>query len=263
MAFGDGVVHWPAAQVALGCAVLIQIATNFANDLFDFQKGADTAARQGPLRVTQAGFVTTKHMKQATVCVVLLTLMGGLYLTWRGGWPILVIGVASIAAGILYTGGPYPLGYMGFGDVLVLIFFGPVAVGGTYYVQALSLPLAVVIAGLAPGLLSVAILTVNNLRDVEQDRVAGKKTLVVRFGRFFARGEYVAAVVAACLIPILLYSASGKHFFSLLTLAVLVAAWPAFRKIRTEEGPSLNPLLAYTSKLLLFYSTLFAIGWVL
>lgn len=263
MAYGDGGFHWPSALTALVCAVLIQIATNFANDLFDFEKGADTELRQGPLRVTQAGWVGPETMKRATLLVLALTLLGGVYLIWRGGWPIAVIGAASIAAGILYTGGPYPLGYAGLGDVLVLVFFGPVAVAGTYYVQALHVDAAVFIAGFAPGLLSVAILTVNNLRDMEEDSRTGKKTLAVRFGRGFARGEYILSVGAACLLPLLLYSSSGQRAYSVVAAAVLLAAIPAFRTVLSVSGPRLNPLLAYTAKLLLLYSALFSAGWVL
>jgi len=262
MAYGDGGFHLVSSLVALVCAILIQIAANFANDLFDFEKGADTELRQGPLRVTQAGWVTPEVMKRATVCVIVLTALGGLYLIWRGGWPIAVIGILSIVAGMLYTGGPYPLGYLGLGDLLVLVFFGPVAVAGTYFVQTLSLNAAVVIAGLAPGFLSVAILTVNNLRDMDEDQRTGKKTLAVRYGRRFARGEYILSVSVACLLPVLLYLISGQRVYSMATVAVLVAAVPAFRKICTVSGPRLNPLLGYTAKLLVVYSALFSFGWI-
>lgn len=263
MAEGDGVFHAPSALTALACAVLIQVATNFANDLFDFEKGADTESRQGPLRVTQAGFVTPGTMKRGIAAVLTLTLLGGLYLVWRGGWPAALIGLFSVAAGLLYTGGPRPLGYLGLGDLFVLVFFGPVAVAGTYYVQTLSVNLTVVAAGLAPGLLSVAILAVNNLRDADEDRRTGKRTLAVRFGRGFVRAEYVAAVVAACLLPLALYLVSGQRPWSAATAVVVVAALPAFRRIFVSEGPSLNPVLAYTAKLLLLYSALFSVGWVL
>ena len=164
---------------------------------------------------------------------------------------------------MLYTGGPRPLGYMGLGDVLVLVFFGPVAVAGTYYVQALTVSPAVLVAGLAPGLLSVAVLTVNNLRDTDEDRRAGKKTLAVRFGRGFARAEYIAAVVAACLVPVVLYLASGMRPWSIAGSLVLVAALPATRRLLISEGASLNPVLAGTAGLLLLYSVLFSVGWVI
>ena len=263
MALGDGGFHAPAALVALACSVLIQVATNFANDLFDYEKGADTEARQGPLRVTQAGLVTSGKMKRGILVVLTLTLLGGLYLIWRGGWPAALIGIFSVVCGLLYTGGPRPLGYMGLGDLFVLVFFGPVAVAGTYYVQALTVNATVIVAGLAPGLLSVAILAVNNLRDAEEDRRTGKRTLAVRFGPGFARGEYIAAVVAACLLPLLLYLASGQHPYSVAAVAVVVVALPAFRRLFSVEGTLLNPVLAYTARLLLLYSAVFSVGWVL
>ena len=263
MAVDDGGFHAPSALAALACAVLIQVATNFANDIFDFEKGADTESRQGPLRVTQAGLVTPGMMKRGIAAVLTLTLLGGLYLVWRGGWPAALIGIFSVAAGLLYTGGPRPLGYMGLGDLFVLVFFGPVAVAGTYYVQALSVNATVIAAGLAPGLLSVAILAVNNLRDADEDRRTGKRTLAVRFGCGFARREYVAAVVAACLTPLALYLASGQRPWSVAATAVAAAALPAFRRIFVFEGPSLNPVLADTAKLLLLYSAVFSVGWVL
>ena len=263
MAYGDGGLHGPSAVASLACAVLIQIATNLANDLFDFEKGADTEARQGPMRVTQAGLLTPAAMKRGIVVVLALAVLCGLHLVWRGGWPVLLIGLLSIAAGLLYTGGPRPLGYLGLGDLLVLVFFGPVAVAGTYYVQVLNVDSTVIVAGLGPGLLSVAMLAVNNLRDTDDDRRAGKKTLAVRFGRGFARGEYITAVVAAGLLPILLWLASGRHPYSVAGCLTVVAALPAFRRLLVSEGAALNPILAYTAKLLLIYSTLFSVGWVL
>ena len=263
MAFGDGGFHAPAALVALACSVLIQVATNFANDLFDYQKGADTEARQGPMRVTQAGLVTPGMMRRGILVVLTLTLLGGLYLIWRGGWPAALIGVLSVTAGLLYTGGPRPLGYLGLGDLFVLVFFGPVAVAGTYYVQALTVNATVIIAGLAPGLLSVAILAVNNLRDADEDRRTGKRTLAVRFGPGFTRAEYIIAVVVACILPLVLYLVSGAHPYSVAAVAVIVVALPAIRRLFTTEGPLLNPVLADTARLLLLYSAVFSIGWIL
>ena len=263
MAAGAGALHVPAALAALVCAVLIQVATNLANDLFDFEKGADTESRLGPMRVTQARLITCATMRRGIVAVLALTVLCGLYLVWRGGWPILVIGLVSVAAGMLYTGGPRPLGYMGLGDLLVLVFFGPVAVAGTYYVQALTVNPTVIVAGLGPGLISVAMLAVNNLRDTDADRRAGKKTLAVRFGPGFARVEYVAAVVAACLLPLALHLASERHPWSLAGCLTVFAALPAIRSLLICEGASLNPVLARTAGLLLIYSALFSIGWVL
>lgn len=263
MAYADGVLHLPSALVALFCAILIQIGTNFANDYFDFLKGADTADRLGPLRVTQAGLVTLEMMKQATLIVFTLACLGGAYLIWRGGWPILLIGVLSILSGIMYTAGPHALGYLGLGDLFVLVFFGLAAVGGTYYVQALTVTPEALIAGVAPGLLSVAILVVNNLRDLEDDCKVGKKTLAVRFGRRFAQWQYLFSVVVASLIPVLLYLVFNASLFVLIATLVLPAALPACRAVFSRTGAALNPILGTTGKLLLVYSVLFSIGWVL
>jgi len=263
MAYADGALYPPAALVALVCAILIQVGTNFVNDYADFFKGADTAGRLGPVRVTQAGLVTPQTMRTAIILVFTAACIGGLYLILRGGWPILLIGVLSILSGILYTAGSRPLGYLGLGDVFVLIFFGPVAVAGTYYVQALTVTPQALIAGVAPGLFSVAILVVNNLRDIEGDRSVGKLTLAVRFGKRFAQWQYVVSVVFACLVPVLLVVSFQGSAFVLLASSVLFAALPAFRAVFTQTGAALNPILGTTGKLLLLYSVLFSIGWVL
>lgn len=263
MAYGDGVYHIPAALAALLGALLIQIGTNFVNDYADFKKGTDTGDRIGPLRVTQAGLVTPTQMKFAIWLVFFLTLLAGLYLVYRGGWPVVIIGVLSIVSGALYTAGPYPLGYLGLGDIFVLIFFGPVALAGTYYVQALTINWIAILAGLAPGLLSVAILTVNNLRDIEGDTKAGKKTLAVRFGRNFAKNEYFYSILLAGLIPVMIFFITGQHKFALLaTLTLFFTPKPLKAIFSQTDGPSLNNALAGTGKLLLIYGILFSIGWV-
>lgn len=263
MAYGDGVYHLPAALAALLGALLIQIATNFVNDYADFKKGTDTGERIGPLRVTQAGLVTPTQMKFAIALVFFLTVLAGLYLVYRGGWPVVIIGVLSIVSGALYTAGPYPLGYLGLGDIFVLIFFGPVALAGTYYVQALTINWIVILAGLAPGLLSVAILTVNNLRDIDGDTKAGKKTLAVRFGRNFAKNEYFYSVLLACLIPVMIFIITGQHkFAALAALTLFFAPGPLKAVFSQTDGPTLNNALAGTGKLLLIYGILFSIGWV-
>jgi 1,4-dihydroxy-2-naphthoate octaprenyltransferase len=265
MARADGVFHGPSALCALLGAVFIQIGTNYANDYFDFVKGADREDRVGPLRATQAGLVTPAQMKRAAMLVFGSAFLAGLYLIYRGGIPILVIGVLSIACGILYTGGPYPLGYLGLGDLFVLVFFGPVAVAGTYYVQAQSFDPLPVIAGLSPGLFSVAILTVNNLRDVATDRLSGKKTLPVRLGVTFARWEYALSLFAASVVlPLYLCLVTGEHWLALASMVAFPLAASPLRTVFTiEDGPALNAALAATGKLLLGFSLLFSIGWVL
>jgi len=264
MAYADRGGYWPAALAALFGAVMIQIGTNFANDYWDFKKGSDTVHRIGPTRVTQAGLITPSAMVVATIAAFGLAFLAGIYLVYRGGWPIVAIGLSSILFGVLYTAGPAPLGYTGLGDLFVLIYFGPVAVAGTYYVQALTVTPEVVISGLAPGLFSVGILTVNNLRDIDSDHQAGKKTLPVRFGRGFARAEYLISIVLACLVPILLVIMTGRHYFSMGAFVTIMVSQPVIVKVFTStDGTVLNDALADTGKLLLLYSVLFGVGWLL
>ena len=264
MAYGDGGFHALAAVAALLGALLIQIGTNFCNDYADFKKGADTEARIGPMRVTQAGLVTPEAMFRATVLVFALATCVGIYLVVRGGWPMFWIAVLSVAAGVAYTAGPYALAYLGLGEVFVLIFFGPVAVGGTYYVQTGQWPWYVTVAGLAPGLLSCAILAVNNLRDVDQDRAAHKRTLAVRFGKRFARAEYLLCVSGAVLmIPLIMWQGFLQSPLLLLSILCLPAGMRPLRAvIGRVEGPALNPVLGQTARLLLLYALLFTVGWI-
>lgn len=264
MAFGDGVHHFLAASVALVCSVLIQVGTNFVNDYGDYKKGTDDEERIGPLRVTQAGLVSPRGMKRAIWVVFGLTVLIALYLVWRGGWPVALIGGFSILSGVLYTAGPFPLGYVGLGDLFVLVFFGPVAVAGTYYVQALTVNWVVIAAGFGPGLISVAILAVNNLRDIEGDRKSGKRTLAARFGRGFAMGEYFYSLLIAALIPLGIYMVTGLYKYTILTVLMLFFALPVLRVVFSKtDGPSLNGALASTGKLLLIYGFLFSLGWIL
>lgn len=265
MAFDVGAFHAPAVLCCALGALLIQIGTNYANDYFDFVKGTDTAERVGPTRATQAGLVTPRQMLLATILVFGLAFIPGAYLMWRGGLPILAIGLVSVACGLLYTGGPYPLGYLGLGDLFVLVFFGPVAVAGTYYVQTLTVTPEVLLAGLAPGLFSTAILTVNNLRDADTDVKTGKRTLAVRLGKTFARWEYVVTLVAgALLVPLALCLYTGQHWPVMISSLTLLAAIPAVRVVFSSAGgPALNVILARTGQLLLLFTVLFSVGWLL
>lgn len=265
IAIGDERGHLTSALVAMFCAILIQVATNFANDFFDFVKGADTADRKGPRRATQAGLITPEAMRSAFVTVFLLAFLLGLYLVYRGGFPVLVIGLASILFGVLYTGGPYPLGYNGLGDIFVLIFFGPVAVAGTYYVQGLQWSETAIIAGLAPGLISTALLTVNNLRDIDTDKKAGKRTLAVRFGADFARQEYRWCMILAFIIPLILILILRDHYFTTAVFLLLPMWIKAQKTVDAADATAteLNGILALTGKFLFQYGILFAIGWLL
>lgn len=260
LAWHQGLCMWLPALAALLGALLIQIGTNFANDYFDFKKGADTPQRLGPVRVTQAGIIAPNTMKWAFILTFAAAALVGLYLIARGGWPIVIIGVLSILCGALYTGGPYPLGYLGLGDLFVLVFFGPVAVAGTYYVQTLQWSWLSILLGLAPGLFSVAILTANNLRDVKEDTNSNKKTLVVRWGKLWGKMEYTGSVILACLLPI--YLSPTHSLLHALPALTLLPALASIKTIWTKEGKILNHVLADTGKLLLIFTLLFCIGWL-
>ncbi len=264
LAFSDGAGHWPSATAAALGALLLQIGANYANDYYDFIKGADKQERLGPTRATAAGMVSPQAMKRAFIIIFALAALVGVYLIMRGGWPIVIIGVLSIASAILYTGGPYPLGYNGLGDLFVFIFFGLVAVGGTYYVQALQIGRTALIAGAAPGLFSVAILTVNNLRDIRDDRRSGKRTLPVLFGEKIGRAQYVLSVLIACLVPLFLIAQTGSHRWAAAAAAALLPTIPVMRILYTQPpGVIYNRALAQTGKALFIFSLLFSIGWLL
>ncbi len=262
LAFADQAAHWPSLIAALLGALLIQIGTNFANDYFDHTQAVDTEDRLGPLRMTQAGLVTPQRMRNATILAFSLAFLIGVYLVVRGGWPIVIIGLASILFGVLYTGGPFPLGYNGLGDIFVLIFFGPVAVGGTYFVSAQTITADALIAGLAPGMLSTAILVVNNTRDLPTDRAAGKKTLAVRFGRGFSVAQYGVLVMGAALVPILHCLVTAQHHWAMLASIIVIPGIILIRTLAQREGVVLNETLANTGKLLALYGVLFSLGWV-
>jgi 1,4-dihydroxy-2-naphthoate octaprenyltransferase len=255
-----GTVRWAPALAALLGALLLQIGANFANDVFDFEKGADTAERLGPTRAVQAGLLSAKSMRLGMVVVFALALALGLYLTAVAGPAILIIGCASIVSAIAYTGGPYPLGYHGLGDLFVFVFFGLVAVCGTAFVELGRVPLLAVVCALPVGALATAILVVNNLRDRQTDQVAGKRTLAVRFGRGFALGQYRALIAVSYLVPLGLALSRSVGPEVLLPVASLPLALKTERAVKSQEGRALNPLLAATAKLLLIFGLLFALG---
>ncbi|GAB4437829.1 MAG: 1,4-dihydroxy-2-naphthoate polyprenyltransferase [Anaerolineae bacterium] len=263
VAFGDGVFSlWPALAALLG-ALLLQIGANLANDVFDYKKGADTAERLGPLRVTQAGLLTPEQVLAGMWVTFGLATLIGLYLVWVGGWPIVAIGLLSILSAIAYTGGPFPLGYNGLGDLFVFIFFGLVAVCGTYYVQALNVSAAAVWASLPVGFLATAILVVNNLRDVETDRAAGKKTLAVRLGAAGAKAEYFLLLAGAYAVPPLMWLLGLESPWVMLAWLSLLRVPPLARLILHQIGRPLNEALAGTARLELLFSLLFAVGLAL
>jgi 1,4-dihydroxy-2-naphthoate octaprenyltransferase len=243
---------------ALVASVLIQIGTNLANDYFDFRKGADTAGRLGPIRVTQSGLVAPATVRGATILTFGLAALIGVYLVAVGGWPILAIGLLSIGAGVVYTGGPWPLAYHSLGDLTVFIFFGLVAVIGTAYLHAGALlPLAIVNA-LPVAALVTAILVVNNLRDIDTDRATGKRTLEVRLGRRGTRLEYLLLVIVAYLVPLASWLALGVPRFFWVPWLSLPLAVHLVRVVFTAEGRPLNAALAGTGRLHLLFGILLA-----
>jgi 1,4-dihydroxy-2-naphthoate octaprenyltransferase len=262
-AWYDGHFSCGAAALCLGFALLVQVGTNFANDYYDFVHGADNAARVGPRRAVAAGLVAPATMRSAMIAVFAAAFVTGLgLLAWGGPW-LLVIGVASIVCGIAYTGGPWPLGYHGLGDVFVFIFFGLVAVGATYFVQAKTVTADVGLAAVGIGALAANILVVNNYRDADTDAVAGKRTLVVRFGRGAARAQFIAAQLVALAVPVVLL-VRGHRAWVLLPLALApLAAWHA-RRLRQSQTPAeLIALLGDTGKFLALYALLFSAGLAL
>lgn len=264
LAWRDGDFVGPAALACLVFALLVQIGTNFANDYYDFVKGADTAERVGPRRAVASGWVTPATMKRAMFAVFALAFITGLTLLGYGGWPLLVIGVASIVCGIAYTGGPYPLGYNGLGDLFVFIFFGLVAVGATYFVQTTVITQEAWFIGAGIGALAANILVVNNYRDVETDARAGKRTLVVRFGRRFARIQFIVGHGIA-LAALLAVGAGDWHPAVLIGgAAVCVAAgWIQSRRLAKATTPAeLIRLLGATGMYLAVYALVLAASLV-
>ena len=259
VAHASGHLSWIPAIAALVGALLIQIGTNLANDYFDFKKGADTHERLGPLRVTQAGLLSETAVRNAMIATFAMAALVGTYLVAVGGWPIAVIGILSIMSGVAYTGGPYPLGYNGLGDVFVFIFFGLVAVTGTYWVQALEWSNTALLSAVPVGLLSVAILIVNNYRDIDTDVKAGKRTLAVRMGRKATRVQYGATLAIAYLVPVIQFSL-GYSIWILLPLLTTPIAILRLRQFLALSGKDLNPVLENTAKLLIFFGGLYTVG---
>lgn len=262
VAFSEGAFHfWPALAALLG-ALLLQIGANFSNDYFDYKKGADTHARLGPLRVTQARLLAPQQVLAGTWVVFGLAALCGLYLALHAGWLVVVAGLLSIAAAVAYTGGPFPLGYNGLGEVFVFIFFGLVAVVGTDYVQSGQISSRALWAALPIGLLTVNILVVNNLRDAETDRASGKKTLAARFGAAWARREYRLVLAVAYLLPLIMWLVGAASAWALLAWASIPLALPILHLVERESGVRLNLALARTGQFELVYGVLFSLGLV-
>jgi 1,4-dihydroxy-2-naphthoate octaprenyltransferase len=251
----------PALACLLG-ALLLQIGANLANDVFDYYRGADAKARLGPLRVTQAGLLSPPQVLAGMWIVFGLASLLGIYLFLEAGWPVLLIGLACIAAAVAYTGGPFPFGYYGLGDLVVFLFFGPVAVCGTYFVQALTVSPLTLWCSLPMGFLITAILVVNNLRDIASDRQVRKKTLAVRLGARGARWEYTLCLAAAYLIPLLMVLLDQSSLWAMLAWLSIPQALKVGRGVWRQEGRPLNQSLAGTGQLTLVFGILFSLGLI-
>ncbi len=261
VAFRDGYREWPAALAALLAALALQIGANFANDLSDFRRGADNDSRLGPPRATQLGLLTQRQVVAAILVAFGVATFLGLYLVYVGGWPIVAIGLASMLAAVTYTGGPWPFGYRGLGEVFVFIFFGVVAVAGTYYVQSGEISGHVIAASIPVSLTVTAILVVNNVRDIDTDRLAGKFTLAVYLGRRLARTEFVVVVAGAYLASAALWLLGGYSGWVLLSwLSVPAAFVPVGAVLARTDGPALNQALRSTARLHLLFGILLAVG---
>ncbi|MCY3593071.1 MAG: 1,4-dihydroxy-2-naphthoate polyprenyltransferase [Acidobacteria bacterium] len=249
------------ALAALGTAIGLQIGTNLSNDVLDFDRGADTEKRVGPRRAVQSGLLGRREVWGGAWCAFGAAVLCGLYLASVAGWPVLALGAVAIVSGLLYTAGPWPLAYVGLGDAFVLLFFGFAAVVGTTWVQALSAPPSAWWAGLSVGSLAVAILVTNNLRDEETDAAAGKRTLIVRFGRRFGLIEFAACLSVAFLAVLPTVAVLGPWL--MLSWLALPFAVAVQRSVWRGEGAVLNLALAATARLLLLFGVLLSIGIVL
>jgi 1,4-dihydroxy-2-naphthoate octaprenyltransferase len=259
LAFADGSIDWLGAAIALICSLLIQIATNIINDLYDFRKGADNDKRLGAKKALTAGLLTERHLVIATVAVMLTAFFLGLILVWRAGWVILAIGLLSLFFAWAYTGGRYSLAYIGLGDVFVFLFFGLAAVCGTYYLHQQVFSLSSVVLATGAGAIAVNILGVNNLRDIPTDSEVGKKTLAVRFGEGFARQLYFWLMVVSYLVPFVLVLMGYGYgvFLAFLSIPLALRQW---RLVAHERGKALNPALGGTAQLLFLYGVLISLG---
>ena len=262
LAYHDGSFYFFIFAMTLLAAVLIQVGANFANDVFDFQKGADRDDRLGPTRATQSGLISAEKMKKAMWLTFALAICVGFYLAFIGGWPIVWIGLASIAAGIAYTGGPYPLGYHGWGEVFVFIFFGLIAVPGSYYLQSGTVNEMSFWMGAATGMLSTAILVVNNLRDADSDTLSGKRTLAVRFGKKFSKIQYSILILIPFMLPLYIWWNIENELSLLITIFALPISFHLINQIFSLTGSDLNIVLARTARFLFLFTLLLCSGLV-
>ena len=263
LAWRDGGFSFGPALAALAVALLLQIASNLANDVYDHERGADTTDRLGPVRVTQSGLLSRDQVKRGLKVALALALAIGIYLTFVRGVMVPVIGVAAIVAAVAYTGGPYPLGYHGLGELFVFLFFGLTAVVGTYWLQTATTSGLAWLMGTAVGAVITAIIVVNNLRDIEEDRVVDKRTIAVRIGVRATRFEYLALMALPYALLTIIVIVHALPLVALLTWLSLPLALGATRRVFAQTGRQLNAALAETGQTALVYGVLFAVGMVL
>ncbi len=257
-------IFFPAYSiVAFLCSILIQIGTNFTNDLYDYLKGTDTEERKGPLRVLASGLISVNKMKWGIFLVFFIAFLLGLYLVYSVGIMILWIGIFSIIAGLAYTAGPFPLAYNGLGDLFVFIFFGIVGTVGTYYLHAQQFTLLAFLISLPVGALVTNILIVNNYRDIEEDKTAGKNTLAVLLGKDFSRYEYVFFILVSFFIPFLLHIKYDFNIWIFLPYITLPIAITLVKMIYVLTGTQLNKTLELSAKFSALYGLLLSIGIIL
>ncbi len=259
MALVDGAFSLSALLATLLCAISIQVGTNFCNDYCDFRQGADTKSRKGPARAVQSGFISPRAMLIATIIAFAITGGSAWLLYLRAGWPFLLLGALSIILGIAYTAGRFSLAYLGIADTFVLIFFGPVAVAGTQYLQSLQFDEATILAGFGPGLISTGLLVVNNLRDIDEDQIAAKRTLAVRFGATFSRYQYAACILGAAVVP-LIFAINQNSWPPALASLIIIPGLLLIRKVWRSSGAELRPCLGMTAGVLLLFTILFCCG---
>ena len=262
LAFLNGSFQWLPALICGIFAGLMQIAANFINDLYDYLKGTDREDRLGPERACSQAWISPKAMRLGIIVIITIACLVGLSLVYFGGWQLIIVGILCVVFAFAYTTGPYPLSYHGYGDVLVLIFFGFVPVGGTYYVQTLDWSWEVTLASVICGLAINTLLIVNNYRDYTEDLKSGKRTLIVRFGKNFGAQFYLVVGLLAGTLP-LIYLFEGYTFAAQLPLLYLLPHIRTYREMKATQGKALNGILGKTSKNILLLGILLSVGFFL
>ncbi len=263
VALAEQKLNATASSVALICALLIQIGTNFTNDLYDYFRGADNKKRVGPIRVLNEGLVSPAQMKVAIALTFGSAFIFGMYLVNIGGMIIFIIGVFSIIAGLAYTAGPFPLAYKGLGDIFVFVFFGLIGTCGTYFVNAQTVSMNAVFASFPVGALITNILVVNNFRDIETDRVAGKNTLAVLLGKKFSLVEYISLVLLSFVTPAILFFSFNVSVWIFLPYLTIPLAFKLIKMMTTLSGSELNKTLELSAKFSMLFGVLLSLGFIL